>query len=358
MNDAADQLAPVFIHSWWRTSSTYLRHKLREHDHLCCFAEPLHEVVGMLTLQIVRARPDPAKLKALHHPELKRGYFAEYEPLLERGIPFHKSLSYDRYFLGPGESDAQLETYLAALVDSARGRGKRAVLAFTRSALRAAWMKRHFGGLHLALLRDPREQWGSMFEQARLEGGTYFLAGVLAIAARLRARFPRAFAHLQCKLPDHRADAYNPRELGFYMSLAKETRAYELYAVYALVWLASTLQMLSVAQLVLDASRLSADAAARRSAEQRLAAQGLPVDLSDMTTPKHARFALAPEAMESIEFGAARALARNARELVIADETAIAGNLADLAPRSRRLIELCLRARRAGREGAATGPAS
>jgi hypothetical protein len=356
MNAAADQLAPVFIHSWWRTSSTYLRHKLREHDSLCCFAEPLHEVVGILTPQIVHSRPDPEKMKALHHPELKRGYFAEYGPLLKGGIPFHKSLSYDRYFLGPGERDPQLETYLAALIGSARERGKRPVLAFTRSALRAAWMKRRFGGLHVALLRDPREQWGSMLEQRR-QGGAYFLAGVLAIAARLRARVPRAFAHLQCKLPDHRADAYNPQELGFYMELLKATRAYEMYAVFALLWLASALQMLSVADFALDASRLSGDAAARRAAGERLAAQGLAADLSDMSTPRHARLPLAPEAMESIEFAAAMALARNARELVIADEAAVARHLEDLAPRSKALTALGLRLRRAQHAGAAADPA-
>jgi hypothetical protein len=353
---SAAEATPVFIHSWWRTASTYLRVKLRENESLCCYAEPLHEVVGMLTRQIVRAPADRARTQALHHPEMKRGYFAEYEPLLERGIPFHKSLSYDRYFLGPEERDAQLETYLAALIESARGRGKRPVLAFCRSALRSAWMKRRFGGLHAALLREPREQWGSMLEQHG-QGGTYFLAGVLAIAARLRARAPRAFAHLQCRLPDHRADSYNPHELGFYIELAKKTREYDLYAVFVLLWLASTLQMLSVADLALDASRLSADPSARRAAEERLAAQGLPVDLSDMTTPKHPRSPLAPEAMESIEFAAARALARNARELVIADEPAIARHLDDLAPRSRRLTELCLHARRAQGGGLRSPPA-
>jgi hypothetical protein len=344
---------PVFVHSWWRTASTYVRDKLRRRDDLCCYGEPLHEVIGHLTLKIVRAPVDPAVLKRLHHPALHRTYFADYEPLLAEGTGFHKSLSYDRYFLAPAETDTQLEQYLARLIDSARNRNKRAVLAFCRSSLRAAWMKQRFGGLHLALLRNPREQWGSMLEQHR-QGGTYFLAGMLAIAGKLRSRFPRAFAHLPCELPDYRERLYNPDELGKYIELAKRMRAYDLYAVFALIWLASALQVLSVADVVLDSDSLSSDGTARQRAAALLATKDLDIDFSDCATPAHRDLPLSLEALDSVEMAAVRALSRNARALVVYHPSRVAANAEVLAPLSGQLVRIALSALRPAQGKTAT----
>jgi len=340
-------LSPVFVHSWWRTSSTYVWFKLRQNPSLCCYYEPLHEVVGHLTLDLVRFKPSPELFKLANHPVMERDNYAEYEPLiLAGGIPFHKELSYDRYFLLPGEADPALEAYLETLIRSAGAANQRPVMAFCRSSLRAASMRRRFGGLHIAIVRNPRDQWGSMLEQAS-RGGLYFQAGVLAIASRLRTRFPRAFAHLPCALPDHRGRRYNPDELKHYHAMATRERPSNIYAVLVLIWLASALQLLSACDVVIDSDRLSADAQARAGTEARLAREGLPVDFSDYATPRHPRLPLAPDALDSIEAAAIHALSRNARPLAVYHPERINAHLASLAPSNARLVRLALDALRA-----------
>ncbi|MBI2310884.1 MAG: hypothetical protein HYU77_00060 [Betaproteobacteria bacterium] len=333
---------PVFIHAWWRSSSTYVWAKLRGVESLCCYYEPLHEAIGTLTLDAVRAGPNPAFPRALHHPVTDRNYYAEYQGVLEAGgTGFAKALSYDRYFLRPGEPDAALERYLGRLIGISAERGNRAVLCFCRSPLRSAWMRQRFGGLHLALLRSPRDQWGSFLEQRGL-GRPYFVSGLVAIAAKLGARFPHAFAHLSCRLPDRRSRAYSPDELRHFHGVAKTLGDYNLYALFVLVWLASALQSLGVAEIVLDSDRLSGDAAARARAAARLAAEGLPADFSDCAAPRHPDLPLNPEALDSIEAAAARALACNARELVVADEAKIEPLLEELSPASREILRRAL----------------
>ncbi len=337
----------MFLHSWWRTSSTYVWSRLRRNASLCCFSEPLHEMVGGLTLVMTRGQVDHEAVARLHHPAMQRPYFAEYEPLVRaRSVGFSKALSYDRFFLYPREPDAELERYLAGLAASARARGRRPLFACVRSSLRAAWMRRRFGGVHLALLRNPRDQYGSMLEQ-HAQGGTYFLAGVVAVAAKLQARFARAFAHVPMKLVDYRGPNYNPAELGRYLKIAQQLDPALGYALFLPVWLASALQLASVCDAVLDADRISAERAAREAAQAALAAHGLPVDFSDWATPRHPELALAPARLEAIELEAVRALAGEARPLVVLNAKRIRARAPALEPLSGRLLLQALDALRA-----------
>jgi hypothetical protein len=332
------EAAPVFLHSWWRTSSTYVWGKLRQIEHLCCYSEPLHETVGNLTLPIVRGRVDARIVANLNHPPMQRPYFAEYEPLLlEGGTRFTKALSYDRYLLYPQEADAELESYLRQLIESARQRGKRPLLACVRGSLRAAWMHRRFGGLQIALLRNPRDQWGSMLEQ-NSRGGAYFVAGVLAICGKLAGRVPGAFAHLPFRLVNYLGPNYNPLELGRYFAQVKELDADVGYGLFVLLWLASALQILSVADVVLDADQLSRSSQLRSRAEAQLSTHGLPVDFSDWATPSHPDLAQSPERLSEIEADAAQALGAGARPLVAVNPARIEGCCPDLDAASAQLL--------------------
>jgi hypothetical protein len=337
---SATDFAPVFVHAWWRTASTWLWAKLRAQPGLRCYYEPLNERLAYWTAPLLRAyRPDPATVRRSKHPPMERPYFAEYLELLEQGgMGYAMELAYERYLLAPQDEDPALERYLARLVAHAAGRKERPVLCFVRSPMRALWMKRRFGGLHIAQLRNPRDQWASFRAQGR-GGSSYFTAGMMLIAAELRRQLPAALEGMPA-LP---RVTLTPRTLSVDGdALAPEAE----YRLFALLWLASALQSLSAAELVLDSDRLSADAAERRAAESALAARGLRADLSDAAAPRHAELPLDARALRAAEEWAARRLAGASSALALFEPGRVAAALGHLAVPSRELLERCLAAGR------------
>lgn len=158
---AAMQPPPIFIHSLFRSGSTYLFQKFREAGgRYTAFKEPLHELHLTADDRCYRDRKLTETIRReLRHPPLDRPYFQEFEPWRLQGRSlFRKEFPFDRYFLSPDDDCEPLRRYLAALLASA---GARPVFAFTRSPLRAAWLDRVFQPVSLFLWRDPRQQWRS-----------------------------------------------------------------------------------------------------------------------------------------------------------------------------------------------------
>jgi hypothetical protein len=334
------------VHAWWRAATTWFWAKLRARPALRCYYEPLHERLAVLTAAALRAqRLDPEQLRRMGHPPLERPYFAEYLELLEAGgTGLDPALSYERYFLAPEEDDPALERYLRRLIGHAAQRGERAVLCFVRSPLRALWMRRRFGGLHIAQIRNPRDQWGSFIARGGSRG-SYFTNGTLLIARRLHRRVPRLFSHL-ARLPGPRVRAFPEVTVsarGMTMQGESIGHARE-YAVFVLLWLASALQSLSAAEIVIDCDRLSADAPARARVGAQLAAQGLGVELDDVAARRHAGLPLAASALGEIEALAVRQLAGDARALVLAHPKRIAARLEYVSSESHALLEAALAA--------------
>jgi hypothetical protein len=336
---------PVFIHGWWRAATTYLFAKLRAKPGLRCYYEPLHEKVAHLTLDEARAAPQTAGYRTLRHPALDRHYWAEYEALIASGSTgFHPALSYERYLLQPDESAPDLEAYLARLVAAARRERLRAVLSFVRSPMRSLWMKRRFGGLHVAQIRNPHDQWRSFNGRV----GSYFVDGTACIASGLRERFPHAFAHL-ARVPDLPGAPLMPRAIraegrGF-IRIGSPVGAQRHYAVFLMLWFASALQSLSAADIVFDCDRLSSDPGARARIGAQFAAAGLPIELDDIAAPSSPE--AAPGVSELVESLTLRQLGGDARTLVIADPDRIEAALDHLSSASASLLKRALAALRA-----------
>ena len=71
---------PVFIHSQFRTGSTWLWNKFRQDARNCCYYEPFHQDL----VKLEPRRPylwshDQETTRALRHPDLDKNYLAEYE---------------------------------------------------------------------------------------------------------------------------------------------------------------------------------------------------------------------------------------------------------------------------------------
>lgn len=152
-------ISPIFVHSLWRSGSTYIFQVFRRSDGAYwCYQEPIHE-------EAVLGENDPERLlrsdkdlgRYLRHPELDKPYFQElYEIHSSWSGLVKKSILYDEYFYSVC-SDA-LSCYLKSLIAAARGRP---VIQECRTSNRIGAIKKAMGGVHLYLWRNSWDQWWS-----------------------------------------------------------------------------------------------------------------------------------------------------------------------------------------------------
>jgi hypothetical protein len=330
---------PIFIHAWWRSGSTYVWSKLRENKSCRCYYEPLHERIANLKLGVIKEAPDTGFSRALRHPVPNKHYFAEYAKLLRSGnLCYSSELAYDRYLLQPGEADEQLRKYLNGLISSASAVKRRAVLCFCRSQMRSAWMKETVGGMHVAQIRNPADQWASF------KVDSYFVSKLIVIALKLRNLRPHAFAHI------------GPFE-GFAQQLSKRPVPIRVLVdyfipqfvsqrdcldVFLVIWIASALQTIAYCDFLLDIDRLSTDLEYRSTASRWFDSIGCSVDFSDCSSPTSGGNEAAVFAFERSAVDAANAIRNAASSLVVTRTEIIKNWLPTLSPLSRRVLSLAL----------------
>lgn len=193
MQETISEESPIFLHSLFRSGSTYLFDKFRRADALYCYQEPCNESLIELDVnpdELVKS-PDYHN-HTLRHPALNAPYFFEFHCVHDRlrGL-FKKSFSYDEYFTGPQLPEAQ-KKYFGTLIEVA---SKRPLLQFCRSAGRIEALKREFGGTHIHLWREPRGQWWSYKVSDYFDAttqATYNARHLPEVLARIRtlARIP------------------------------------------------------------------------------------------------------------------------------------------------------------------------
>lgn len=275
-----DVRTPIFVHSLFRAGSTYIFHAFRRADsgQFWCYQELLHEDLPRLAAAgaLRVGGEDDEAIDALRHPRLVRGHNYEYH-VAQSYIPrlFRKSFPYDDFFLpARGASDALLE-YLAVLGRAAHGR---AVFQMCRSIGRVAFLKQNMGGIHILLLRNPRDQWWSY------QIAPYFGTTSLLIAnARNTPGFVRETA-ISMGFCDHHKSRLEKEMRHFErMSLPAAMR----YELFFSLWCYQILESRHHTDLVMDMDRLTTDAVYRKSGEGRLQALGIVgVTLGDCLMPR------------------------------------------------------------------------
>jgi hypothetical protein len=329
----ADQ---IFIHAWWRSGSTYVWSKMRENDSHICYYEPLHEIISHLSLDVVLKPPDSERSRFFRHPILQKNYFAEYTELVRcNNLQFAPALSYDRYLLLPDQADEQLRVYIEGLLNAAKATKRHAALCFCRSQMRSAWLKKNFGGLHIAQIRNPWDQWASF----QLED--YFRGKMLLIALKLHDSHPFAFAHIEsferfARYMSKRSDEVV--ESLFEKFIAKK----DSLAVFLIIWIASALQAISCADFVLDIDQLSTDLDCRKKAMEWFQSIGCPIDFSDCAIPALNKWPVAANEFERLLNDAVMALRTKAAALVIAEPAIVRRRLGSLSPRSGKILQSAL----------------
>jgi hypothetical protein len=177
-------MAPIFIHSSWRTSSTWIWQQFRYLPETLCFYEPFNEDLSTMSRQTVQERGVDSWQSG--HADTAP-YFIEFTPLIRRsgGVRLHQpSMAYD-WFIPAGGLDGSLRPdeirYVSLLLRAARKIDRTPVLGFTRSLGRVTPLKRTFGGVHLFLLRNLWGQWMSFLDQRRKgENFFYYILRVIA----------------------------------------------------------------------------------------------------------------------------------------------------------------------------------
>ena len=166
-------LSSVFLHSGFRSGSTWFWSKFRQSESSHSYYEPFNEVLAELQAdEIVNNKSDAW---ASGHPKLEQPYYEEFRSLirLEGGVSgFHPDMPYALYYNGAAHQPQQ--DYIEGLARHAREAGKIPVFGFCRSYARVPWLRRYCGGRHIVTLRNPKDQWASYRTQHEKHDNAYF----------------------------------------------------------------------------------------------------------------------------------------------------------------------------------------
>jgi glycosyltransferase involved in cell wall biosynthesis len=340
---SAQHGSPVFIHSSWRTASTWFWNRFRQCPDTVCYYEPFHRQLASLTARIAFAH-DPNSW-ASAHPRIAP-YWTEYVPLLRRagGVRLYDRAMAQDYFIPVGGLQGDLRPnelrYLALLVRSAGRCGRAPVLGFTRSLGRLAAIKRSCGGFNIFLRRNLWRQWQS-YLSLKARNDLFFFNSVSAVVDRDDDEYLAALAReyatrggwspprLDAGAAADR-DARNRALLGL-----SEAQTFALFmALHVYLYVHAEL----AADLTVDVSRMGNDAGDRSAAEREIRDRtGLAVSFADVRPERGGRpgLGMGPVDWEEISehgrvaartlsvFASLDQLSRRAAELIEAARTAM-----------------------------------
>ncbi len=292
---------PIFLHSLFRTGSTYLWNKFRQVDRYYCFYEPLHQVMAKLTPENITYMMT-RDFKAVHHPELEKYYLFEYKSLLKEGqtgIPyFKKGFSYDQFCLN--DENPEFKQYIDYLIDGSRG--KIPVLKFTRTAFRSKWFKKNYpDSLNIYLVRNPRDQWQSYYDLFRRTNYSGFFLMDLIIASLNKDS--EDFLPLSRNIPlvCYRHPQQD-KENDFYRIALSIYPDEEKYFIFYYTWFNAFLKNALQSDLIIDINRLTEDPVYNEEITLFLKGYGITdINFSDAEIEEYSSYALSPEIMAKIE---------------------------------------------------------
>jgi hypothetical protein len=242
----------VFLHSGFRTGSTWFWNCFRRAANTCAFYEPFHESLAELHPDTLPTTIGDGRTH-LGHSTVDAPYFEEYRALLRPtgGVAFYEgAMAFEDYFYtGPNPPQHR---YLTHLMQHAWGNGKTPVLGFCRSLGRVPWLRQNFSAINIVTLRKPWNRWMSYRQHRIRTGNPYFemCAFVTAVVGR-NGQYGPFFADLPLPPPS----AEEP--LGVYFeTLNEEQRLRVFLRVYVLEMMIA----LRDAEHVVDLERMSSDA--------------------------------------------------------------------------------------------------
>jgi len=293
----------IFIHSLFRTGSTYIWNKFRQNPSYYCYYEPFHHDlihIGTRNPSLLKAENHVTDM--MHHPNIDKNYMDEYIPLLNpdhEGVPlFKKTFTFDD-FCRTDENPDQRQ-YVNLLLEKASPHIP--VLQFNRSGLRIKWFKQYFpGAFHFYLARNPRHQFQSYEEMARKNNLDVFLVMDLILSG-VNASSPY-FQPLGTRIPLF--EFHYPRfadEYRVYKAILPTYSIEERYFIFYYIWFSALVENSMNADMLLDIERLSDDSSYRSAIENVLRDLRHPrVDFSDARIARYDSLLLSDSQFREIE---------------------------------------------------------
>lgn len=271
--------APVFIHGFYRSGSTYLLNAFRvANQGYWCYKEPSHELLLHLNGEadrILEIGSDAGR--GLRHPALSKPYFWEFHEVKDSlaGL-FRKSFSYDDFFMHPGAALPEDQTrYFGALIKHAKGRP---VLQFCRSAGRIGAMQQVYGGMHIHLWREPRNQWWSFKVNDYFDPAAQLIYNARELPPVLQA------AKRRCDIAEFHSDDVQAE---FAHARRHPLRSADNYFAFYALWLYAYLEGERHCQLTVSIDRLSSEQQYRDETLRKAAEAGLgELNFSDCSVPQ------------------------------------------------------------------------
>lgn len=279
-------MGAVFLHSGWRSGSTYLWNKFRLNDGCLGFYEPFNDLLANMTAVglLLTSRHDAD----LRHPGLDRPYFQEYMPLLgDKGHPLFRDEFVCRNYFAADQDLPEQIAYVQSLLGLADKARRLAVLGLVRSLGRVGWFKRLFGGVNIVLIRSPFSQWVSGQRLATDRGYKFFdpMHFLILSQAPGGARAARHAQHYG--IPRYERIPYNGARMMLAETVERAAPALR-FEVFASVYFLSYMAALPQADLVLDIDRLSSDLGYRADMRGLIArATGCDLDFADVKSPRY-----------------------------------------------------------------------
>jgi len=293
--------APIFIHSLFRTGSTYIWNKFRQNDNYYCYYEPLHQ-------NLAGARPDNLEFllakdfKSVNHPMLSNFYWYEYRDLFDKEsqtLPyFKKSFSFDEFC--HNEENPDLKKYIDYLIKHANG--KTPVLQFNRSALRIRWFKTAYpDSINIYIVRAPQDQWESyhtIFKQTN--GKVFFVMDLLTASLNQTTDCFRKLAEGIPLLEFHHTRFSREEEV--YRNLLDCYSDKEQYFIFYYIWFHALLENVLNGDFILNIHSLSQSASYRDRVRDFLNGSGNDcVEFTDAQIRNYSRYSLSSRVRQSIE---------------------------------------------------------
>ena len=265
--------SPIFIHSLFRSGSTYFFNVFRRSSAgYYCFQEALHPATFFL-------RDNPQDLLKFHtstyetmrHPNLDKPVFYE---VAATSSAWREKITYsaifDGYF-GSVQADNGVE-FFRAILNTVRD--KKPVFQECRTAGRIGLIKGQLGGFHIYLWRNPWDQWWSYktidhldYQNREIISAPTTLAAVATLRSQLS--FQKTHSELMPKIQDG--------------VLTSEER----YLTFYLLWCLGLHEGLQYAHLLINIDKLTESKSYREYILDRLAANGIDqLDLSDCHIPQ------------------------------------------------------------------------
>lgn len=277
---------PIFLHSSFRTSSTWLWAKFRTLPNVLAYYEIFNEMLGHIDAKSLNASTYASWPS--HHPP-QAPYFLEFLSLLSKSggvLGFDASMSLAQFIPEhgiEGEISAGEQNYLRILIEHAHKGRKIPVLSCTRSIGRMAAVKRFMPVKNILLYRNIFDQWSSYTGQF-LRGNDYFFKTI----GETTGSFSR--------------DPFLEGIHQFFDPSSLSPRDERTFSLFILMHIYLYARAIDSSDIVINTTALATDANLRHSVEAALSdLVGAHVDLSDARSHFEASIVLVQDKRQFVD---------------------------------------------------------